>query len=210
MVGRFVLLCALCFFLSRRLDSPNVPKKKSVSIFSHPPLRFLYAPSPSGGDSAFDSFIRLPENGSKGVARKKTTDSRNYRTGLKIKMNFFAGRDQFTERRQVFSNMANYLNIFLSVREGKKKRFLHIFLSVHVTAGMFMTSNGTVEVSWSMDAKKGQRNGKRNLKDVGRSSRFQGQTFKGRQRWHERIAKQPKPTCGEGDFGCLAAKKQRV
>jgi len=102
--------------------------EEEISVYFLPPSVAVYVfPLNSGGDLAFDSFIRFTEKRRKRVGCKKVVDGCNHQTDLKIKMNFFLGGGQITGRGHLFCNMTNYPNIFLTELEGKKKRILHIF-----------------------------------------------------------------------------------
>tara|TARA_B100000683_G_scaffold19151_1_gene18670 strand:- start:78 stop:491 length:414 start_codon:yes stop_codon:yes gene_type:complete len=102
--------------------------EEEISVYFLPPsVAVNVFPLNSGGDLAFDSFIRFTEKRRKRVGCKKVTDDCNHQADLKIKMNFSCEGEQITAWRHWFCNMTNYPNIFLTYLESKEKRILHIF-----------------------------------------------------------------------------------
>jgi hypothetical protein len=115
------------FLETGRLDSPHVFKKKSMSIFHHPPLLSFPSPSLTEGASAVDSNISPTENACKGFRRINRQVERNQRTQMKIKMKIIGRRDNITGRGHGKERTLNHNTLLRTKTKGKNKEWNDCF-----------------------------------------------------------------------------------
>jgi hypothetical protein len=109
------------FLETGRLDSPHVFKKKSMSIFHHPPLSSFPSPSLTEGASAVDSNISPTEKARKGFRRISRVVERNRQALKEIKMKIIERGDHITGRGHEKKRTRNYNTILQQEPKGKDK-----------------------------------------------------------------------------------------